>query len=70
MGFNQTFWRSPTYGALNFMGQYSYLARNPWAVSAASSATLGSPKDAHLNMIFINLRYTLPGAAPTAAQLK
>jgi hypothetical protein len=39
------------------MGQYSYLNRNPWA-------TL-DPKEAHVNMVFLNLRYTLPGSAPT-----
>lgn len=57
-GFNQTLWRDAKYGALNFMGQYSYLSRNPW------SFTTGG-EDAHLNMVFLNLRYTLPGSAPT-----
>ena len=28
-GFNQTLWRDTKYGALNFMGQYSYLSRIP-----------------------------------------
>jgi hypothetical protein len=58
IGFNQTLWKDAKYGALNFMGQYSYLARNPW------SFTTGG-EDAHLNMVFLNLRYTLPGSAPT-----
>jgi hypothetical protein len=58
VGFNQTLWRDAKFGALNFMGQYSYLSRNPW------SFTTGG-EDAHLNMIFLNLRYTLPGSAPT-----
>jgi len=57
IGFNQTIWKDAKYGALNFMGQYSYLSRDPWA-------TL-NPSDAHLNMVFFNLRYTLPGSAPT-----
>jgi hypothetical protein len=57
-GWNQTFWRDPRYGALTFMTQYSYLVRNPWYIAP------GSPEDAHLNMLFLNLRYTLPGAAP------
>jgi hypothetical protein len=61
-GFNQTLWRDAKYGALNFMGQYSYLSRNPWFLG--TSATNGF-KDAHLNMVFLNLRYTLPGSAPT-----
>jgi hypothetical protein len=59
LGFTQTFWRDPKYGALQFMGQYSYLVRNPWFVAA------GGLKDAHTNMIFLNLRYLLPGKAPS-----
>jgi hypothetical protein len=59
-GFNQTLWKDPKYGALNFMGQYSYLVRNPWYVP-----NNGSPEDSHLNMVFLDLRYTLPGSAPT-----
>jgi hypothetical protein len=58
LGFNQTLWKDAKYGALNFMGQYSYLTRNPWAVAT------GQPKEANLNMVFFNLRYTLPGSAP------
>lgn len=58
LGFNQTMWKDARYGALNLMGQYSYLTRNPWAVAA------GAPQQALLNMIFLNLRYTLPGGAP------
>jgi hypothetical protein len=57
-GFNQTLWKDAKYGALNLMGQYSYLTRNPWFVAS------GQPEDAHLNMLFFNLRYTLPGSAP------
>jgi hypothetical protein len=57
LGINQTLWKDGKYGALNLMAQYSYLNRNPWA-------TL-NPSDAHINMVFLNLRYTLPGSAPT-----
>ena len=57
-GFAQTFWKDARYGALTFMGQYSYLFRNPWYFAP------GQPEDAHLNMVFMNLRYTLPGSAP------
>src|SRR5271157_3563559 len=59
IGFNQTFWKSGKYGALNFMGQYSYLSRDPWYVAT------GQPANANINMLFFNLRYTLPGSAPT-----
>jgi TolA-binding protein len=60
VGFNQTFWKDNKYGALNFMGQYSYLTRDPWSI-----VPIGGPKNAHLSMVFLNLRYTLPGSAPT-----
>ena len=58
LGFNQTMWKDARYGALNLMGQYSYLTRDPWAVAA------GAPRQALTNMVFLNLRYTLPGSAP------
>ena len=58
-GFNQTIWKDPKWGAVNFMGQYSYLTRNPWYVAT------GQPANASLNMVFFDLRYTLPGKAPT-----
>ncbi len=57
VGFNQTLWKNPTYGALNFMGQYSHVTRDPWA-------TL-NPPNAQVDMLFLDLRYTLPGSAPT-----
>jgi hypothetical protein len=57
-GFNQTLWKDAKFGALNFMGQYSYLTRNPWSVAS------GQPTNASLNMVFFNLRYSLPGSAP------
>jgi hypothetical protein len=57
-GFNQTLWKDPKYGALNFMGQYEFLMRAPWYVAA------GAPKSAHDNTVYMNLRYTLPGGAP------
>jgi hypothetical protein len=50
----QTLWKNPSYGALSLINQYSYLWREPWYV-----ATPG-PKQAHTNLIYINLRYTLP----------
>jgi len=57
-GFNQTLWKNPRYGAFNVMGQYEYLFRNPWYVAP------GSPKAAHDNTIYVNLRYSLPGSMP------
>ena len=58
IGTNFTLAKSPRWGALNLMMQYSYLQRNPWLVTGTS------PTDADLNMGFVNLRYTLPGAPP------
>jgi hypothetical protein len=57
-GFNQTMWRNPRYGAINLMGQYEYLMRDPWYVAP------GAPKATHDNTIYMNIRYTLPGAMP------
>ncbi len=59
IGFNQYLWRDGKYGALSLIGQYSYLSRNPWYVAS------GQPRNAHLGMAFLDLRYTLPGSAPT-----
>ncbi|HEY3456739.1 MAG TPA: hypothetical protein VGK64_19330 [Bryobacteraceae bacterium] len=53
-GYAPTFWKNPNYGALGLNMQYSYLFRNPWQAPA------GGPKSAHTNMVFLNLRYTLP----------
>jgi hypothetical protein len=57
-GFNQTMWKDPRYGAINVMGQYEWLEREPWF--AATTA----PKNTHDNTIYINIRYTLPGLMP------
>jgi hypothetical protein len=59
LGFIQTFWRNPTYGALQLIGQVSYINRDPWYVPAA-----GAPKSAHDVTVFLDLRYTLPGTPP------
>jgi hypothetical protein len=58
-GVIQTFWKNPRYGALSLITQYSYLTRNPWSVAT------GQPANANVNMVFVDLRYTLPGSAPT-----
>ena len=58
MGFNQTMWRNPRCGAINLMGQYEWLQRNPWYVA------IGAPKNTHDNTIYLNIRYTLPGSMP------
>jgi hypothetical protein len=57
-GFNESLWKNPRYGALNFMGQYQYQFRDPWYVA------IGAPKNTHDNAIYFNMRYTLPGSMP------
>lgn len=50
----QTFWKSPQYGAVTLNTQASYLTRAPWFVAT------GAPKNAHLVMGYVALRYVLP----------
>ena len=50
----QTFWKNPQYGAVVLITQASYLTRAPWFVPA------GAPKNAHLMMSFVSMRYVLP----------
>jgi hypothetical protein len=59
VGYTHTFWRDPNYGALQVVSQYSYLVRHPWFVAA------GQPDGAHLNYLYLSIRYLLPGAPPT-----
>ena|SRR5437879_11058033 len=49
-----TLWSSENYGKVQIITQYSYLSRNPWFVAP------GNPRSAHLNMAYIDFRYTLP----------
>ena len=58
-GWTHTIWRDGKYGALQDMVQYAYFFRNPWYVAP------GAPKNAHEHAIWFNLRYVLPGSAPT-----
>ena len=50
----QTFFKHPQYGSLQLIMQYSYVTRAPWFVPT------GSPRNAHLSMAYVDLRYTLP----------
>ena len=54
IGWNQVFWKHPQYGALQLITQGSYLTRAPWFVP------LGAPKNAHLFMGWVDIRYVLP----------
>jgi hypothetical protein len=57
-GFNQTMWANPRYGAINLIGQYEYLTRNPWYIAP------NTPDQTHDNTIYFDIRYTLPGSMP------
>ncbi|HEY2392032.1 MAG TPA: hypothetical protein VGK22_12750 [Candidatus Angelobacter sp.] len=50
----QTMWRNPQYGALQLVTQTSYLTRAPWFVAT------GAPKNAHLMMGYVSLKYIIP----------
>jgi hypothetical protein len=58
-GFNQTMWKNPRYGAINFMGQYMYEIRAPWYYAGGAGG-----KGTQNNTVFFNIRYTLPGSMP------
>jgi hypothetical protein len=60
VGFNQTLWKNPRYGALNFMGQYMYEIRAPWYYAGGVGG-----KDTQAQTVFFNLRYSLPGSMPS-----
>jgi hypothetical protein len=64
LGFDQTIWKDPKWGAINFMAQWAYVFRQPWYLAP------NTPKAAHVNEIFMNLRYTLPGAPPAVPTVK
>ena len=59
-GFNQTIWKNPAYGAINFMGQYMYEVRAPWYYSLNEAGGKGT----QASTIYFNVRYTLPGSMP------
>jgi hypothetical protein len=54
IGWTQTLWGNPNYGSLKIITQGSYLSRTPWFIPT------GQPRDAHLFMVYADLRYTLP----------
>ncbi len=54
LDWTQTFWKNPQYGAVQLVTQWSYVTRAPWFVPA------GAPKNAHLGMSYVSLRYVLP----------
>jgi hypothetical protein len=59
IGLTQTVFRDAKIGAVQMMFQYAYFFRDPWYVAP------GSPRNTHENAVWFNLRYQLPGAAPS-----
>jgi hypothetical protein len=49
-----TLWQNKLYGALQIVTQTSYVLRAPWYVAP------GQPKNAHVFMEYMNLRYVIP----------
>ncbi len=49
-----TLWKNPSYGSFQLITQGSYVNRAPWYVAP------GAPRNAHVYMQFVNLRYILP----------
>lgn len=61
IGITQTFFNNPRYGAVSMYLDYAYFWRNPWYYAAGQAGG----KNAKQNAVWFNLRYTLPGSAPT-----
>ena len=58
VGLSHSFWRDPKLGSLMVMAQVSRLFREPWYTAP------GDPGRASLNMFYLKIRYSLPGAPP------
>ena len=54
LGITQTFFRDAKIGGMQLMIQYSKVKRTPFSVPA------GTPDDATVNMVYVNVRYILP----------
>src|SRR5260370_10898546 len=52
LDWTQAFWKSPQYGAVLLVTQYSYLTRSPWFVNVAA----GNPSNAHLSIGYLGVR--------------
>jgi len=54
IGAAQTLWKAPGYGDLKFLIQGSYVDRKPWYIAP------NAPSNAHVGMLFLDVRYDLP----------
>jgi len=60
-GWTQTWWKDGKYGAFQTMFQYAYFFRNPWSFVPGQAGG----GNAHESAVWFNIRYVLPGTAPT-----
>jgi hypothetical protein len=60
IGWVPTFWQSPNFGKLQLITQYSYLTRAPWWINPTPVLGATNPRNAHLNMVYLDIRYVLP----------
>jgi hypothetical protein len=56
---HRRFRKSERHGALQYYTQYSYLTRAPWFVAP------DDPRNAHLSMVYVGVRYVLPSTSGT-----
>jgi hypothetical protein len=59
-GFVQSFWKSENYGALQLINQVSYVTRSPWSQPAPAAGAPFPPNNAHMAMVYVDLRYLIP----------
>jgi hypothetical protein len=58
LAFSHALWGDSRLGGLQVMAQYSHLFREPWYV------TPGASSSASLNLFYLKIRYSFPGAPP------
>jgi hypothetical protein len=54
VGLIYNLWSNPSTGKVQFIAQPAYVVRTPWSVAT------GTPKNAHVFIAYVDLRYTLP----------
>lgn len=56
-GYIPTLWSSENYGRVQIITQYSYVVRSPWSIPVTTGQ---NPKNAHMSMVYLDIRYTVP----------
>lgn len=57
IGYIPTLWSHESYGRFQIITQYSYVVRSPWSIPVTAGP---NPKNAHMSMVYLDFRYTLP----------